>query len=151
SDVQSMRIHLDRTAARFRPLLRERPRDPAVYQALLQLFLWRRTADRAVMAGGVLTALGSPIPTDMVSQLEHLPPRNEPNRDGMRDATVDELLYPTQLAPGFRALFAQLAEPFTKLYGSDAKKLAQLGIDVKKERLPRSGHPVRDLANRIAQ
>jgi hypothetical protein len=62
---------------------------------------------------------------------------------------MDDVLYPPRLAPGFRALFKLLQEPLGKLYGSDTKRILALGVD-KREKLPRSGHPVRELANRIA-
>ncbi len=148
-DVQSMRILLDRTAARFRPLLREKPRDPAVLQALLQIFLWRRSSDLAAMATGALLSLGQSLPIDLRSEVEKLPARKDPQRDGLRDSSIDDILYPARVASGFRTLFRLLAEPLAKLYGVDQKKLAQLGVE-KRERLPRSGHPVRDLANKLA-
>lgn len=149
NDQQSLRIHLDRAAGRFRPLLRERPRDPALYRALLDIFLWRRTTDLAAMAAGALVALGAAVPTDLQLRLERQALRKEPTRDGLRDPAIDDVLYPARLAPGFRALFKLLQEPLGKLYGSDAKKLQALGVD-RREKLPRSGHPLRDLANRIA-
>lgn len=149
NDLQSLRIHLDRAAGRFRPLLRERPRDPALYRALLDIFLWRRTTDLAAMAAGALLALGAAVPPELQLRLDRQPLRKEPTRDGLRDPAIDDVLYPARLAPGFRALFKLLQEPLGKLYGSDAKKLQALGVD-RREKLPRSGHPLRDLANRIA-
>lgn len=149
NDLQSLRIHLDRAAGRFRPLLRERPRDPALYKSLLDIFLWRRTADLSAMAAGAITALGGAVPAELQVRLDRQPGRKEPTRDGLRDTAIDDVLYPSRLAPGFRALFKLLQEPLGKLYGSDAKKLQALGVD-KREKLPRSGHPLRELANRIA-
>jgi tetratricopeptide (TPR) repeat protein len=149
NDLQSLRIHLDRAAGRFRPLLRERPRDPALYRALLEIFLWRRTTDLSSMAAGALVALGAAVPAELQLRLDKQPLRKEPSRDGLRDPAIDDVLYPPRLAPGFRALFKLLQEPLGKLYGSDAKKLQALGVD-RREKLPRSGHPLRDLANRIA-
>jgi hypothetical protein len=120
-----------------------------VLQALLQLYVWRRATDQATMVAGLLGALGATIPTDVKAQLDKLPARKEPTRDGLRSAAVDDILYPARVAPGFRALFKLLFEPLGKLYGSDQKKLSSLGVD-KREKLPRSGHPVRDLANKLA-
>jgi len=148
-DTQSLRILLDRAASRFRPLLRERPRDPAVLQALLQIFLWRKAPELAMMAAGALTSLGHPLSAELRTEVERLPARKEAVRDGLRDPGIDDVLYPSRVAPGFRALFRLLAEPLSKLYGADQKKLALLGVD-KRERLPRSGHPIRELANRLA-
>lgn len=149
NDQQSLRIHLDRAAGRFRPLLRERPRDPALYRALLDVFLWRRTTDLAAMAAGALVALGAAVPTDLQLRLDRQALRKEPTPQGLRDPAIDDVLYPARLAPGFRALFKLLQEPLGKLYGRDVKKLQELGVD-RREKLPRSGHPLRDLANRIA-
>ena len=59
ADDQSLRLHLDLSASRFRQLLRERPRDPAIYQGLLQIFVWRKSSELAAMAAGALTALGT--------------------------------------------------------------------------------------------
>ena len=59
------------------------------------------------------------------------------------------MLFPTRVAPGFRALFRLLAEPLAKLYAGDNKKLQALGVD-RRERLPPPGHPLRDLANKLA-
>lgn len=150
SDEQSMRLHFNMAASRFRPLLRERPRDPAVYQALLQLFIWRKSSELAAMAAGALQALGSPISGELKEQLDKLPARKEPKKEGLRDTALDDALFPARVGPGFRALFQLLKEQLDRLYGSDSKKLATLGVDVKREKLPRAGHPLRDLANKIA-
>ncbi|MFO0573039.1 MAG: hypothetical protein U1A78_03495 [Polyangia bacterium] len=150
SDDQSLRLHLDLSASRFRQLLRERPRDPAIYQGLLQIFVWRKSSELAAMAAGALIALGTGIPDELKAQLEQLPPRKEPRKEGLRDAALDDALFPQRVAPGFRALFKIAQEPLDRLYGSDSKKLAATGVDPKREKLPRTGHPLRDLANRIA-
>jgi tetratricopeptide (TPR) repeat protein len=148
-DVQSNRILLDRAAARFRPLLREKPRDATVLQTLLQIFLWRHATDLAAMSAFALTSLGNTLPAELRGEVEKLTAPKNPTRDGMRDPSIDDILFPPRVAPGFRALFRMLAEPLAKLYGADQKKLTLLGVD-KRERLPRSGHPVRDLANKLA-
>lgn len=149
SDLSSMRIHLDRAAARFRPILRERPRDAAALNALLQIFIWRGQSDSAQVTASVLQTLGHTLPPEVLAQLDKLPPRKEPTKNGLLDSSLDDVLFPARVAPGFRALFRLLAEPLHKLYAGDSKKLAALGVD-RRERLPRSGHPVRDLANKIA-
>jgi len=148
-DTQSMRILLDRAASRFRPLLREKPRDPAVLQALLQIFIWRRATDLAQATAAALITMGTTLPAELKAEVDKLPARKDPTREGLRDPSIDDSLFPPRVAPGFRMLFKLLAEPLAKLYGTDSKKLAALGID-KREKLPRSGHPVRDLANKIA-
>lgn len=149
SDVSSMRIHLDRAAARFRPMLRERPRDPGALSALLQIFIWRGQSDSARVTASLLAALGHSLPPEVQAQVDKLPPRKDPSKAGMADSSVDDVLFPARVAPGFRALFRLVAEPLAKLYASDSKKLQSLGVD-RRERLPRSGHPLRDLANKLA-
>ena len=149
SDLQSLRIHLDRSAARFRPQLRERPRDLATFQSLLQIFLHRRTADLSTMAAGAITTLGQTVSAELTAQLEKQTPRKEPVAKGLRDAALDEAMYPQRVNPGFRSLFKLLEEPLGKLYGSDSKKLALMGVD-RREKLPRAGHPIRELANKLA-
>ncbi len=149
SDLSSMRIHLDRAASRFRPILRERPRDAAALHALLQIFIWRGQTDSAQVTASLLHALGHAPTADVQAQLDKLPARKEPSKNGLIDSGVDDVLFPSRVAPGFRALFRLLAEPLSKLYAVDSKKLATLGVD-RRERLPRSGHPVRDLANKLA-
>src|SRR6185503_19801891 len=59
SDVQSMRVHLDRTSARIRQLLDRDPYDVAAFRALVKILTWRRAPDRAAMAAGVLEWLGA--------------------------------------------------------------------------------------------
>ena len=149
SDVSSMRIHLDRAASRFRPILRERPRDATALGALLQIFIWRGQSDSARVTASLLQALGHSLPPDVQAQLDKLPPRKEPSKTGLTDSSVDDVLFPTRVAPGFRALFRLLAEPLAKLYAGDNKKLQALGVD-RRERLPPRGHPLRDLANKLA-
>lgn len=149
SDISSMRIHLDRAAARFRPILRERPRDAGALSALLQIFIWRGQNDSARVTASLLTALGHNLSPEVQAQVDKLPPRKDPSKAGMADGSVDDVLFPARVAPGFRALFRLVAEPLAKLYSSDSKKLQALGVD-RRERLPRSGHPLRDLANKLA-
>ena len=149
SDLSSMRIHLDRAASRFRPILRERPRDAVALNALLQIFIWRGQTDSAQVTANLLQTLGHSLPPEVQAQVDKLPPRKEPSKNGLIDSSIDDVLFPARVAPGFRALFRLLAEPLHKLYAGDSKKLAALGVD-RRERLPRSGHPVRDLANKLA-
>ena len=149
SDLSSMRIHLDRAASRFRPILRERPRDATALGALLQIFIWRGQTDSALVTASVMQTLGYALPPEVQAQVDMLPPHKEPSKSSLVDSSIDDVLFPARVAPGFRALFRLLSEPLHKLYAGDSKKLAALGVD-RRERLPRSGHPVRDLANKLA-
>jgi len=147
-DVQSLRFHLDAAAGRFRPQLVGKPRDSAVLQALLQILTLRKS-EQAHLAAGAITALGGVVPKDIQSLLERTLLRKEPTKNGLRDPSVDDVLYPQVVSSSIRMLFRLLAEPLGKLYVSDGRKLQTLGVD-RKEKLPRSGHPVRDLASKLA-
>src|SRR5205807_714110 len=62
------------------------------------------------------------------------------------DPSLDEQLFHPTIPPGFRHLFRLLDESLQKAFRSD---LRRLGVG-KQERLPKSGHTVRDIANRLA-
>jgi tetratricopeptide (TPR) repeat protein len=148
SDVQSLRFHLDAAAGRFRLQLASKPRDQAVHQALLQILALRRS-EQAQLAAGAIISLGGVVPKDLQTQLEKTLTRKEPTKSGLRDPSVDDVLYPAVVSSSIRMLFRLLAEPLGKMYVSDGRKLQALGVD-RKEKLPRSGHPVRDLASKLA-
>jgi tetratricopeptide (TPR) repeat protein len=145
SDVQSMRVHLDRTAARVRTLLDRDPYDVQAYHALVKIFGWRRTPDRAAMAAGVLEHLGS-ADTDEKLLVGKLTARDGYPGKALADGTLDETLFDARLPAGFRHLFRLLDEPLGKLFRAD---LRRLGVQ-KSERITSRGHPVREVANKIA-
>ena len=149
-DTASMRIHLDRAAARFRPMLRERPRDVDALQALQQIFVWKGQGASARITASVLTALGGTVSSELRAEIEKLGGAGDASKINLRAEGIDDLLYPGSLPPGLRGLFGLAHEALHKLYGSDGKKLAQLGVE-RREKLPRNGHPVRDTANKLAQ
>ena len=148
SDAMSLRFHLDAAMGRFRPQLLGKPRDLAVHQTLLQILALRRS-EQAHFEAGTITALGGVIPKDIQTRLEKTPQRKEPSKTALRDGSLDDALYPQVVSTTIRTVFKLLAEPLGKLYVSDGRKLQAMGVD-RKEKLPRSGHPVRDLANKIA-
>jgi tetratricopeptide (TPR) repeat protein len=146
SDVQSMRVHLDRAAARVRMLLEQNPYDVGAYRSLFKIFSWRRAPDRAALAAGVLDWLGA-ADDDEKAALAKLVGRDNHPGTALADPTLDELLFDGRLVPaGFRNLFRLLDEPLAKMFRADVKRL---GVQ-RHEKLPRSGHAVRDLANRLA-
>lgn len=151
SDVQSMRVHLDRSAARFRQQLRERPDDVTVYQALFQIAQWRRAVDQALMIAGVLHCLGGPVvlTPEAAAVLERDRGHDRYPGPALRDPALDEALFPASVPPGLRNLFQLLHEPLHKHYRTEWRQVEALGVQ-RREKLPRSGHPLRDLANRIA-
>jgi cytochrome c-type biogenesis protein CcmH/NrfG len=145
SDVQSMRVHLDRTAARFRQRLEKDPHDREAYHALFRIFGWRRAPDRAALAAGVLDFLGA-ADDDEKALLAKLTARDGYPGSALGDPAIDETLFDPRVPAGFRHLFRLLDEPLAKLFRADIRRL---GIG-KHERLPPRGHALSDIAQRIA-
>ncbi len=144
SDVQSMRVHLDRAALRYRQQAASKPYDADAYRALLKIFQWRRAPDRAFLAAGVLDYLGA-VGKDETQILERGAQSGYPG-PSFAEPAIDELLFDARLPPGLRMLLRRLDEVLGKAYRADVRRFNL----AKNDRLPRSGHPVRDLANRIA-
>jgi len=145
SDVQSMRVHLDRTAAKVRGLLNANPFDPVALHSLFKIFTWRRTPDRALMTAGILDHLGIAEP-DERAFLNKAHGKDPYPGAILADPGLDESLFDPRIPAGFRHLFRLLNEPLSKLFRADIK---QLGIG-KQDKLPSRGHAIRDIANKIA-
>jgi tetratricopeptide (TPR) repeat protein len=145
SDVQSMRVHLDRTVARVRQQLETNPYDQDAYHALFRIFGWRRAPDRALLAAGVLDHMGA-ADGDERAHMAKAAGRDPYPGSALADAALDEVLFDARVPAGFRHLFRLLDEPLSKLFRAD---LRRLGIG-KNEKLPRTGHALREVANRMA-
>jgi tetratricopeptide (TPR) repeat protein len=145
SDVQSMRVHLDRASARVRSLVDHDAYDPTAYHSLVKIFIWRRSPDRAALAAGVLEYLGQ-VTEDERAILQKAVAKDPYPGSALADPALDETLFDVRVPAGFRHLFRLLDEPLSKLYRTDLKRLG-LG---KHEKLPPRGHAVRDIANRLA-
>ncbi len=145
SDVQSMRVHLDRTAARVRQMLDKDPYDPNAFKALVKILTWRRAPDRAAMAAGVLDWLGA-ADGDEKAALAKLSGRDGYPGSALADPTLDDALFDSRIPAGFRHLFRLLDDSLGKIYRGDIKRL---GLS-RGDKLPARGHAARDLANRIA-
>jgi tetratricopeptide (TPR) repeat protein len=145
SDVQSMRVHLDRAAARMRSVIERDTWDPTAYHGLFKIFGWRRAPDRAAMAAGVLDHLGQANEEEK-AVLQKAMAREPYPGSALADAALDDWLFDTRVPAGFRHLFRMLDDSLSKMFRADIKRLG-LG---KNEKLPSKGHAVRDLANRIA-
>src|SRR6185436_11354349 len=102
-----------------------------------------------VQAAAAAVAAGGTLPQDAQPLLDREKRADGYPGGGLRDPQLDDLLFPATIPPGFRNLFVLLQEPLGKLYRAEWKKLEQMGVN-KREKLPRGGHPVRDLANRLA-
>ncbi|HEX6836124.1 MAG TPA: tetratricopeptide repeat protein, partial [Polyangia bacterium] len=145
SDVQSMRVHLDRTSARIRQQLDANPQDATPYHSLFKIFGWRRAPDRAAFAAGTLEWLGA-ADADEKAMLQKLTGRDNYPGSSLADPTLDETLFDARVPAGFRNLFRLLDEPLSKMFRADVKRL---GVQ-RSEKLPSRGHALRDVANKIA-
>jgi tetratricopeptide (TPR) repeat protein len=145
TDVQSMRVHLDRTIARVRQLLDRDAFDPTAFHALFKIFNWRRAPDRAFMAAGILDHLGE-ADGDEKALLAKAHGRDFYPGSAFADPALDDTLFDARIPAGFRHLFRLLDEALSKPFRTDLKKL---GVG-RNERLPARGHAIRDLMNRIA-
>ena len=129
SDVQSMRVHLDRTSARIRQQLDSNPRDPAPYHALFKIFGWRRAPDRAAFAAGTLEWLGAAdadekamlAKLDRARQLPRLVARrSDARRDAVRRARAGRL--PQPVPPARRAAAPRCSAPTSSASASPATR-----------------------------
>ena len=145
SDVQSMRVHLDRTSARIRQQLDANPQDPAPYHSLFKIFGWRRAPDRAAFAAGTLEWLGA-ADADEKAMLQKLTGRDNYPGSSLADPTLDETLFDARVPAGFRNLLRLLDEPLSKMFRADVKRL---GVG-RHEKLPSRGHALREVANKVA-
>jgi tetratricopeptide (TPR) repeat protein len=145
SDVQSMRVHLDRTAARLRAILDQNPHETVAFHALFKVFGWRRAPDRAAVVAGVLEWMGA-ADAEEKALLTKVGARDNYPGAALADPTLDENLFDARVPAGFRHLFRLLDEPLGKMFRGDVKRLG-LG---RGDKLPRAGHPLKDQANRLA-
>ena len=143
-DITSARVHLDRSVQAMRAQLTRDPQNPEAYHALFRIFTWRRSYDQATIVASLLKSM-----RQADAEEEQLLARFG-NRDGypgssLGDPSLDETLFVSTIPPGFRHLFRLLDDLMQKAFRSD---LRRLGVG-KHEKLPRTGHAVRDIANRI--
>ncbi len=145
SDTQSLRVLIDTTARRLRAKLSGGPRDAAAYRALFRVFSMRRAPDRAAIAAGVLGWMG-PVEDSERQALERLRTREQYPGGALAEPSLDELLFDARVPAGFRNLMRLVEESLLKSFRADVKHLGLQRTD----RLPKSGHALRDIANRIA-
>ena len=110
SDVQSMRVHLDRTTARVRQLLDHNPlRRGRVSLAVQGVLCGGARPIGAAIAAGVLDWLGAAEPEEK-TQLVKLTGRDNYPGSSLADPTLDETLFDARVPAGFRNLFRLLDE-----------------------------------------
>ena len=145
SDVQSLRVLCDTTARRLRTGLASGPLEPGPFHSLFRIFTLRRAGDRAAIAAGVLDWMGA-ADADEKRALDRLRTREQYPGGALTDPAVDELLFDARVPTSFRNLMRFIEEPLLKAFRVDLK---QAGVG-RADRLPRNGHAVRDVANRVA-
>jgi tetratricopeptide (TPR) repeat protein len=143
NDRRSLMVHLDRSVTNIRTQLAADPFNSEAYQSLLKLFEWRRAPDQQACAAAALTAIGEA--GDREREILATMGQSRPRWDGMKDPELDEILFPTSINSGFRHTMRLLGGFLGKLYRDDLSTYgARRGT-----RVPKSGHPLRDVANQI--
>jgi len=143
-DRRSLMVHLDRSVTNVRSQLAADPFQGQAYQSLLKLFEWRRAPDQQACAAAALTAIGEG--GDREREILATVGRSRPRWDAMKDPELDEVLYPPSINSGFRHTMRLLGGFLGKPYRDD---LSTYGAN-RGTRVPKSGHPLRDVANQIA-
>ncbi|MSP62120.1 MAG: tetratricopeptide repeat protein [Myxococcales bacterium] len=144
-DATSARVHLDRSAQAVRAVLAGDPFDKAAYHSLFRILSWRRSVDQAFTVAGLLQGMGE-ADAEEKGLLAQLGGRATGAGSALHDIALDDQLFHPAIPAGFRHLFRLLDEPLQKLMRSDPRRT---GLN-KAEKLPRSGHAIRDLAARLA-
>ncbi len=135
----------DDGACRLRQGLAGGPRDAEAFRALARVFALRRAPDRMAIVAGALEWMGSIEPEERRA-LERLRTREQYPGSALADPALDEMLFDARAPAGFRNLMRVVEDSLLKTFRTDVK---QLGLG-RGDRLPRSGHAVRDIANRVA-
>ena len=141
-----MRVHLDRTRrARAPAARRQSVRCGRLPRAVQDLRLAARARSRRLRRRQCSSGSAPPTPTRRRC-CKSSPRASSYPGSALADATLDETLFDARVPAGFRNLFRLLDEPLAKMFRADVKRL---GVQ-RHEKLPRSGHALRDVANRIA-
>jgi hypothetical protein len=150
-DKVSLRVNLDRIAANMRVRLEGDLWDPGPYRVLARALAARAQAGVAgsVEAGRcaaeLVLALGGEV-ADTDRALAHEAVAQAPAIRGLGGLAIDDLLFHPSIPNGFRQIFRLLYDTLVKRYPAD---LRRAGV-TRQERLPKTGHPVRDVLARIA-
>lgn len=142
-DRRSLMVHLDRSVTNVRGQIAIDPFGGEAYRSLLKLFEWRRAPDQQACAAGALTTIGEG--GDREREILATVGRSRPRWDALKDPELDEILYPTSVNSGFRHTLRLLSGSLDKHYRDD---LSTYGAS-RGTRAPKSGHPLRDVANQI--
>ena len=145
NDRRSLMVHLDRSVTNVRTQLATDPYQGDAYRSLAKLFEWRRAPDQQACAAAALTAIGEG--GDREREILSTVGKSRPRWDALKDPELDEILYPRSINSGFRHTMRLLGGSLGKPYRDD---LSTYGAS-RGTRLPKSGHPLRDVANEIGE
>jgi cellulose synthase operon protein C len=147
-DLPTLRVHLDRTAGTMRWRLAKSPGDGLAYRTLARALAVRGqlgvvgSLEAARAAAELAHAFGAADETELGLIAEATPPSGR----GLGDLGIDEVLFHASIPNGFRQIFRLLYETLGKRFPADVRRF---GVG-RAERLPRTGHPFRELAGVVA-
>ncbi|MCC6747299.1 MAG: hypothetical protein IT371_06545 [Deltaproteobacteria bacterium] len=145
-DQRSVMVHLDRSVATMRARLRSDPFEAFAYQALFQIFAWRKAPDGCLCAAQVLDALGHAEGEHRSFIDAHAAGVGTPG-GALGEVEHDEWMFQRVIPGGFRQIFRLLNAPFAKIRRGDIR-----GHGVTRaERLGAGDHPVRRIAASLAR
>jgi tetratricopeptide (TPR) repeat protein len=145
-DQRSLMIHLDRSVATMRGLLRHDSFDPFPYRALFKIFGWRKAPDGRFCAAQVLEALGQAEAAERAFVDSHVAGVGSPGTS-LGDPEQDELMFHPSIPGGFRQVFRILADQFAKYHAGDIKTYGATRSD----RIADVDHPVRRIGDALAK
>jgi len=145
-DQRSLMIHLDRSVATMRGLLRHNALDPFAYQALFKIFGWRKAPDGCFCAAQILDALGQSGPEERRFLDSHVAAVGAPGM-ALGDPEFDELVFDRSIPGGFLQVFRLLADAFVKYFPGDPKEHGAS----KSDRIADVDHPLRRIGDSLAR
>jgi tetratricopeptide (TPR) repeat protein len=149
-DLTSLRVQMDRVAGSMRTRLKRDAHDATAYRVMSRALAARARAnvigsiEAARCAAELAHALGGAEDQERMLAAEAL--RTPTSARGLGDLAVDDALFHPSIPSGFRQIFRLLHDTLAKRY---APELRRWGVG-KADKLPRSGHPVKDIALAVA-
>jgi cellulose synthase operon protein C len=153
-DTASLRVNLDRIAANMRARLAGDPWDGASYRVLGRTLLARNAAGiagspaagRAAAELAVAFGAGDDDDRTVAAEVQTRAQSQGGFGRGLGGLGIDDQLFHPSIPNGFRQIFRLLYDTLSKRFPADLRR----GGVGKGDRLPRSGHPVRDVVARLA-
>ena len=149
-DLTSLRVQMDRVAGSMRTRLKRDAHDATAYRVISRALAARARAqvvgsiEAARCAAELAHALGGAEDAERMLAAEAL--RSPSSAKGLGNLAVDDALFHPSIPSGFRQVFRLLHDTLSKRY---TPELRRWGVG-KADKLPRAGHPVKDLALGVA-